>query len=676
MTDKIDRASLTDEFSIFSRSSLDFIEKLHHQYQLFSEGTVAANIPELAKANPDWFGISVVSVNSQHLDIGDTEELFTIQSISKLFVYGLALEDRGEDYVCSRIGVEPTGESFNATLEPQEISQKQYNPLVNAGAIATTSLIGGANAAERSERLLQMFRRYIGRQVQIDPSTYQAKGNGDHLNRALAYMMLDFGLIEADIAEILALYCQQCSLMVTCHDLAVMAATLANNGINPITGERALDSAYVKNLLSIMYTCGLYDFSGQWAYKVGIPAKSGLSGAIIGVVPQQMGIAVFSPPLGAHKKSARGVKVFEALSAQFGLHTFEKVPVGFGGAASPKPGRSSEEQVPAPQIVSQDNYPPSVSTRQPTNGVEGDSLSEFLQELYQRYLPLSQGRIYTSEPNLVAIERDWFGISVATATGQVYSVGNWDIPFLIQSISKVFAYGLALEDWGRDRVLTVVDVEPTGVAYDSIIKVQTQSKRPFNPMVNAGAIATTSLIKGSTPAQRLHRILQMYQGYIGHRVFVDTPTFVSEQGHGDRNWAISYLLRNFGIISGDIRSVLDLYLQQCSVIINCHDLAVMGATLANGGLNPITGERATTSEYVRDLLSVMYTCGMYDFAGEWVYKVGFPAKSGVGGGIIAVVPGQMGIAVFSPPLDERGNSIRGIEVCQELSRRFNLHILE
>ncbi|MGK7917052.1 MAG: glutaminase A, partial [Prochloraceae cyanobacterium] len=607
MTDKIDSASLTDEFSIFSPSSLDFIEKLHHQYQVFSEGTVAANIPELAKANPDWFGISVVGVNGQDLDIGDTEQLFTIQSISKPFVYGLALEDRGEDYVCSRIGVEPTGESFNSTIEPHEISKKQYNPLVNAGAIATTSLIGGANAALRCARLLEMFRRYIGREVQIDQSTYHAKGNRDHLNRALAYMMLDFGLIEADLDEILALYCQQCSLMVTCHDLAVMAATLANNGINPLTGERAIDPAYVKNLLSIMYTCGLYDFSGQWAYKVGIPAKSGLAGAIMGVVPQQMGIAVFSPPLGKHRKSARGVKVFEALSAQFGLHTFY--------------------QVPATQIVTPDNYPPDFltkskqaapsvggvpATQQPTNGVDEDSLTEFLQRLYERYLPLNQGRIYTSEPNLAAIERDWFGISVATATGQVYSVGNWDIPFLIQSISKVFAYGLALEDWGRDHVLTVVDVEPTGEAYDSIIKVQTQSKRPFNPMVNAGAIATTSLIKGSTPARRLNRILQMYQGYIGHRVFVDTPTFVSEQGHGDRNWAISYLLRNFGIISGDIRSVLDLYLQQCSVIINCRDLALLGATLANGGINPITGERAIAAEYVRDLLSVMYTCGMYD----------------------------------------------------------------
>jgi glutaminase len=193
-------------------------------------------------------------------------------------------------------------------------------------------------------------------------------------------------------------------------------------------------------------------------------------------------------------------------------------------------------------------------------------------------------------------------------------------------------------------------------------------------MVNTGAIAITSLIQGNSSARRLNRILEMYRRYIGHRVFIDTPTLVSEQNNGDRNWAISYLLRNFNIISGDIKSTLDLYLQQCSVIVNCRDLAIMGATLANQGVNPITGERAVNSEYVRDLLSVMYTCGMYDFAGEWVYKIGFPAKSGVSGGIVGVIPGIMGLAVFSPLLDQRGNSIRGIEVCEQLSRYYKLHI--
>ncbi|MFP4100320.1 glutaminase A [Coleofasciculus sp.] len=299
-----------------------------------------------------------------------------------------------------------------------------------------------------------------------------------------------------------------------------------------------------------------------------------------------------------------------------------------------------------------------------------------LRELHRQYLPIRQGKIYVSEPDLVEINPDWFGICIVTVDGQVYTVGDWEQPFLIQSISKVFAYGMALSDWGRDYVVSRVDVEPTGDAYNSLIKVEENSKRPYNPMVNTGAIAITNLIEGKGPAHRLNRILDMYRRYIGHRVFVDTPSLVSEQTAGDRNWAIAYLLRNFGMISGEIKQTLDLYLQQCSVIINCHDLAVMGATLANNGINPMTGEHAIHSHYIKDLLSVMFTCGMYDFAGEWVYKVGFPAKSGVGGGIIGVVPGVMGIAVFSPPLDKRGNSIRGIKVYEELSRRFGLHIFQ
>ena len=221
-----------------------------------------------------------------------------------------------------------------------------------------------------------------------------------------------------------------------------------------------------------------------------------------------------------------------------------------------------------------------------------------------------------------------------------------------------------------------MEVEPTGDSYDSIIKVEENSKRPYNCMVNTGAIAMTSLIKGKSPAHKLNRLLKMYQSYVGHPVYVDTSAVVSAQNQGDRNWAISDLLRNFGMISGDIKQTLDLYLQQCSAIINCRDLAVMAATFANQGINPITGPIAINPDYIKDLLSVMFTCGMYDCAGEWSYKVGFPAKSGVGGGILGVVPGVMGIGVFSPSLDKRGNSIRGIKVCEELSQQFQLHIFQ
>lgn len=638
-----------------------FLEHLHHHYQPYKQGVVASYIPELAQANPDWFGISAVGVDGQQCHLGDSLQPFTIQSISKPFVYGLALEDWGEEHVLSHIGVEPTGDPFNSLIEAEEISRRQYNPLVNAGAIVTTSLIDGDSLEERSKRLLELFRAFIGREINIDIAAFHSKRSQDHLNQALAHMMFNYGLMEGNMAEILHLYFQQCSLSVTCQDLAVMAATLANNGSNPVTGERALDPRYVQHVLSIMYTCGLYEFSGQWAYKVGIPAKSGLSGAIIGVIPQKMGIAVFSPLLGSHRKSWRGVNVFEQISRKFQLHMFE----------------TSVQQTPETGVTTESSTAPPCLDGSPnaTDIIGEEAWIECLQEIYQKFFPDREGTIYASEPDLMENNRDSFAISVATVSGQVYSVGDWQIPFLIQSISKIFTYGLALEDWGRDAVLEKVDVEPTGDAYDSIIKLKSKSKRPYNPMINAGAIATTSLIKGKGPANRLNRLLEMYRRYVGHRVFVDTPTFMSERMNGDRNWAISYLLRNFGMISGNIGQILDLYLQQCSVLLDCRDLALMGATLANNGIHPITGERAIQPDYVRDLLSVMYSCGMYDFTGEWVYQIGFPAKSGVSGGIIGVVPGELGIAVFSPPLDERGNSIRGIKVCEELARRFELHIL-
>ncbi|MEM6752477.1 MAG: glutaminase A [Cyanobacteria bacterium P01_C01_bin.38] len=668
MTDIKDVRRLNAPLGGITPALTSFLEDLYYYYQTLNEGTVAQNIPELAKANPDWFGICAVGVDGKVFDIGHSTQDFSIQSISKPFVYGLALEDWGKDYVLERIGVEPTGEPFNSIIEPEEISRRHYNPMVNAGAIVTTSLIKGSNAPERYNRLLEMFRRYIGRDVSIDLGVCNSKQTSDHLNRAIAYMMLNFGLIEGNINDIINLYFQQCSLTINCHDLAVMAATLANQGLNPMTRERAIDKKYVKNILSIMYTCGLYEFSGQWAYKIGLPAKSGLSGAIIGVVPNQMGIAVFSPALDERKKSWRGVKVFQALSEKFGLHIFttdnktdneeisgiQKHPVHFANS-------SSLQNSIQPNLKTQDN-------------LASKSLYTFLRELHRKYLPLRDGKVYVSEPGLVEINPDWFAICIATVDGQVYCVGDFEESFLIQSISKVFAYGLALEDKGRDYVLTKVDVEPTGDAYNSIIKVESKSKRPLNSMVNTGAIATTSLIEGAGPGHKLNRILEMYRRYIGRRVFVDTPTLVSEQNSGDRNRAISYLLRNFGMISGDISQTLNLYLQQCSVIINCQDLALMGATLANNGINPLTKERAINSNFIKDILSVMHTCGMYDFAGEWVYKVGFPAKSGVGGGIIGVVPQQMGIAVFSPPLDTRGNSVRGIKVCEELSKYLKLHI--
>jgi glutaminase A len=423
-----------------------------------------------------------------------------------------------------------------------------------------------------------------------------------------------------------------------------MAAVLANGGIHPHSGQRVIAGHYVKDVLSVMFSSGLYEYSGQWAYRVGLPAKSGLSGAIMAVVPGRMGLAVYSPLLGSRHKSIRGVRVLEEIANRCHFHVLSRPAPG---AFSGKPGSIFGEQ---------------------------DRFTGLLREIHQKYRDLDAGEIYSSGSGLDSGDKDHFGISAVLTDGTICEAGDSRADFLIQSVSKLFAYGLALEDHGREGVLKRVDVEPTGDAYNSIIKVEPYTKRSHNPMVNTGGIAVTSLIKGEGPARKLNRILAMYSRYVGRRVYIDAPAFIAEQAASDRNRAISYLLRNFGMIEGDIQQTLDLYLQQCSAIINCRDLAVMGATLAHDGRNPVTGERALQADYVRDLLTVMYTCGMYDFAGEWAYEVGLPAKSGVSGCILGVVPGRMGIAVYSPPLDRRGNSLRGIKVFEELSKRLGLHL--
>src|SRR4051794_601278 len=278
-----------------------------------------------------------------------------------------------------------------------------------------------------------------------------------------------------------------------------------------------------------------------------------------------------------------------------------------------------------------------------------------LRDLYERQLLLEAGsavRYYASGreyygPELAGEERDRFAIVLASPEGDVYAAGDADTAFALQSMSKVFVYALALRDHGRDHVLEHVGVEPSGDAFNSIV-FDEPHRRPFN----LGAL----------------------RAYAGNpRLEVDWDVFERELGTADRNRATAYLMRSNGMLSGDVEAILAVYLQQCSVNVTCRDLAVMAATLANGCVNPLTGERVLPRGHVRDVLSVMHTCGMYDAAGQWAFDVGVPAKSGVSGGILAAVPGKMGIAVYSPGLDEHGNSVRGVRVCEEVSGRLGLH---
>jgi len=300
-------------------------------------------------------------------------------------------------------------------------------------------------------------------------------------------------------------------------------------------------------------------------------------------------------------------------------------------------------------------------------------LQQYLEELHQNLKSYKDGEVASYIPELLLADPEWFGICIATVDGHIYQVGDTQQCFTIQSISKAFVYGMALEDNGVEKMAAKVDVEPSGEAFNSI-SLRPDTGKPLNPMINAGAIATTAMIKGDGSAAKLERILKSFANYTGHPLKINNDVYHSEKETGHRNRAIVHLLRNFDIIESSPDDNLDVYFQQCSIEVTCRDLAVMGSCLANNGVNPITAVRTLEAKYVAKVLSVMGTCGMYDYSGNWVYSVGMPAKSGVGGGIVAVLPGQLAISVFSPRLDERGNSARGIKVCEQISADYGLHL--
>lgn len=300
-------------------------------------------------------------------------------------------------------------------------------------------------------------------------------------------------------------------------------------------------------------------------------------------------------------------------------------------------------------------------------------LQDKINELHEQYQNDQSGEVASYIPELARANPDWFAIAIVTVDGQIYKVGDFEQTFTIQSLSKFATYGLALEDYGREYLLSHIGVEPTGKSFNSVV-LDEKTGRPYNPMVNAGAIAIADIIKGDSLTDKLHRVLATFRRYVGHDLHLDGVTFASERATGHHNRAIAHLMRSANIIHGDLDDALDLYFQHCSLLVNAVDVATMAATLANGGINPRTDERALNERYIGDVLSVLYTCGMYDTSGDWSYRVGLPAKSGVSGGIFAIVPGRMGIAVFSPPLDTHGHSVRGVRVIQALSQSLCLHI--
>ncbi|MBY4128408.1 glutaminase A [Rhodococcus fascians] len=284
------------------------------------------------------------------------------------------------------------------------------------------------------------------------------------------------------------------------------------------------------------------------------------------------------------------------------------------------------------------------------------------------------GAIAEGNAELERADPDTFAVALATVGGSVYAAGDHGVEFSIQSISKALAYALAIEDNGLERMLEATDVEPSGDSFNEI-SLERSTGRPRNPLINAGALAVHSMIRGHSPQDRADRVRDLHSRCAGRTLNTNSSVYEAEIESDDRNTAIAHLLKSVGVLAAEPADVVDGYARQCSVDVNCVDLATIASVMANGGVDPTTEERLIDGAINRHVLSVMSTCGMYDGSGSWIAAVGIPAKSGVAGAIVGVLPGQVGVAVLSPRLNEHGNSVRGVAVFERLSRDLELHMM-
>ncbi|GAA1937663.1 glutaminase A [Agromyces allii] len=316
-----------------------------------------------------------------------------------------------------------------------------------------------------------------------------------------------------------------------------------------------------------------------------------------------------------------------------------------------------------------------VEQRASTGALPGWSqVDELLHEAHRRYAGLDEGTVADYIPVLAEADPSLFGLSLVETDGGAHHAGDAQTAFSIQSISKAFVFALVCDEIGHELVHERVGVNNTGLPFNSVIALELNDGSPMNPMVNAGAIATTGLVAGGSLEERWERIRSGLSRFAGRELALDHEVLRSESETNHRNQAIARLLQSYGRLDDDPADVVDLYTRQCSLAVTAEDLAVMGATLADGGVNPITGDQVVSAEVSRDTLAVLASCGMYERSGEWLYEIGLPAKSGVTGGIVAIVPGKGAIGAYAPRLDPAGNSVRGQRACAFLSRALGLNL--
>lgn len=289
----------------------------------------------------------------------------------------------------------------------------------------------------------------------------------------------------------------------------------------------------------------------------------------------------------------------------------------------------------------------------------------------------SNGTVASYIPELAKADPKAFGLAVTECDGTQHLSGDWKFPFSLQSISKIVTLALALEERGPELIFSAVGTSPTADPFNSIMRLEMDAPhRPHNPLINSGAIVVVSLLPEEGREGKVEAILGLCRKLTANdSIGINDRIYHSEKNTSDRNRSLAYFLRSVGSLNGDVEDVLDVYFRQCSIETCAKDLSVMGATLACDGLNPISGRQTISPTTARTIRAIMTTCGMYDGSGEFAVKVGIPAKSGVGGGILGSVPGRMGIGVVSPPLDEKGNSIAGLAAMEEISERLHCRVL-
>lgn len=304
----------------------------------------------------------------------------------------------------------------------------------------------------------------------------------------------------------------------------------------------------------------------------------------------------------------------------------------------------------------------------------GIRVDDLLARAFERAAAHHEGVVADYIPALAGADPEAFGLCVADVEGGLHEIGDTRTPFSVQSVSKVFVFALLCEAVGRERALDVVGANNTGLAFNSVVAIELNDGHPRNPMVNAGALATTALLPAGTRDELWDAVRDGLSRFAGRPLEIDDEVYRSESVTNHRNRAIATLLQSYGRIERDPAEVVDVYTRQCALRVDARDLAVMGATLADGGVNPVTGERVVSAEVCRDTLAVLAGSGLYERSGEWLFEIGLPGKSGVAGGLVTVAPGKAGIGAYAPRLDPAGNSVRGQIATAYLTRALGLNV--